>query len=233
MGAERGCLGEQPVYANAVGSRRAAWRIIARVEQRDAQQATYEREYAGKVEAELPEICDSILALKDKNSVSSTSAGESNELHFKTKGDYNQDLAEFVTGDAKSKVAEEVMVPVGRLHPEYVDVPYVHHIVQTVEETVEFPQVQYIGKIGDVSVVRQGHVPTIRTVQRTVKVPQVQFLDPAVDVPVVMQRQAPQERTRERIVEETGVPVPRVMEETIKVGELSPGRQQANFHAGW
>ena len=88
--------------ARAVGSR-CAWRIVARVEQKDAQQATHEREYAEKVEAELPEIYDSILALMDKNFVSSTSAGGSNELYLKMKGDYYQDLARSVTGDAKEQ----------------------------------------------------------------------------------------------------------------------------------
>ena len=56
---------------------------------------------------------------------------------------------------------------------------------------------QYIGKINDVSVVRQGQVPTMRIVQRTVEVPQVQFHDRVADVPVSMERQAPQERPAE------------------------------------
>ena len=42
-------VAEHGVDARVVGSRRSAWRIIARVEQKDAQQATHEREYAGKV----------------------------------------------------------------------------------------------------------------------------------------------------------------------------------------
>ena len=150
---------------------------LSPVEQKDAQQASYEREYAGKVEVELPEICDSILALKDKNSVSSTSAGESNELYIKTKGDCYQDLAKSVTGDAKSKVAEEVMVPVARPYAEYLDVPCASPIVQTAQKTVEVPQVQHIDEIVDVPIVAQRHVPTIQTVQKTVDVPQVRFLD--------------------------------------------------------
>ena len=83
---------------------------------------------------------------------------------------------------------------------------------------------QYIDLIVELPVVMQCQIPTIRTVQRTVEMPQVEFLDPAVDVPVVVQRQAPQERIRERIVEEIGVPVPRVMEETIEVETLKSQR---------
>ena len=99
-------MGGQPGDRNAVGSRRAGWRIIARVEQKDAQQATYARAYARKVEAELPEICHGILALKEKNSVSLASAGESKELYFKTKDECYQYLAECCTGDARSEAAE-------------------------------------------------------------------------------------------------------------------------------
>ena len=42
-------VAERGVDAHAVDSRRAAWRIIARVEQKDAQQATYEREYVWRM----------------------------------------------------------------------------------------------------------------------------------------------------------------------------------------
>ena len=162
-------VAERSVDAHAVGSRRAAWRIIARVEQKDAQQATHEREYAGKVEAELPEICDSILALKDKNFVSSTTAGVSNKLYFKTKGDYYQDLAKSVTGDAKSKVAE-------RPYPEYLDVQYVNPIVQTMEKTVDVPQMQYIGRIDDVSVVMQCQIPPFKLCRKRWKCHKFNFM---------------------------------------------------------
>merc|ERR1712227_751951 len=94
-------------YKNAVGSRRAAWRIITSVEQKEKtkgneQQASYAREYVAKVEAELQKICDGILALMDKNLIPSASTGESKVFYYKMKGDYRY-LAEFATGDAKSK----------------------------------------------------------------------------------------------------------------------------------
>merc|ERR1711976_600970 len=52
-------------YKNAVGSRRAAWRIITSIEQKEKtkgndQQAGYAKEYCAKVEAELQKICDTI-----------------------------------------------------------------------------------------------------------------------------------------------------------------------------
>ena len=189
-------------HKNAVGSRRAAWRITARVE------------------TELPEICDSNLALKDKNSVSSTCAGESSELHFKTKDDYYQDFTEFGTDDAKSRVAEEVMVPVARPYPEYLDVPCTNSIVQTAQKTVEVPQVQYTGKTVDVPVGWPGQVPTIQPVQKTMEMPQVQFLDRELNAPVSTQRQERvQNDAMERIVD---LLAPQIRKETGEVTQLIP-----------
>merc|ERR1711893_135702 len=55
-------------YKNAVGSRRAAWRIITSVKDKEAskgneEQAKYAKEYCTKVETELQKICDTILGL--------------------------------------------------------------------------------------------------------------------------------------------------------------------------
>ena len=78
-------------YKNAVGSRRAAWRIITSVEQKEKtkgneQQASLAREYVVKVEAELQKICDRVLALMDKHLIPASSAGESKVFYFKMKG---------------------------------------------------------------------------------------------------------------------------------------------------
>ena len=158
----------------------------------------------------------------EKNLIPSARAEESKMPYYNMKGGDYRHLAELATRGAKSKAAEDARVAYAE--------------AMKVLKNIEVPQVQYVGKIGDVSVVRQGQVLTIRTVQKTVEVPQDQFLDPEVDVPVVVQRQVPvprtmkeimkvsqllpQEQILERVVEETGVPVPRVMEETIEVKKL-------------
>merc|ERR1712207_100565 len=59
-------------YKNAVGSRRAAWRIITSVEQKEKTKgnedhAKYAEEYCAKVEGELSKICETILKLLDEN----------------------------------------------------------------------------------------------------------------------------------------------------------------------
>mmetsp|Transcript_56912 Transcript_56912/g.104034 ORF Transcript_56912/g.104034 Transcript_56912/m.104034 type:complete len:242 (+) Transcript_56912:108-833(+) len=98
-------------YKNAVGSRRAAWRIITSVEQKEKTKgnednAKYAKEYLGKVEAELQKICDTILSLLDNNLISKATSGESKVFYQKMKADYYRYIAEFTDGDKKSQAAE-------------------------------------------------------------------------------------------------------------------------------
>merc|ERR1712194_828256 len=98
-------------YKNAVGSRRAAWRIITSVEQKEKtkgneEQAKHAKEYCGKVEAELQKICDTILGLLDANLIPKSGNGESKVFYQKMKADYYRYIAEFRDGDAKTKAAE-------------------------------------------------------------------------------------------------------------------------------
>merc|ERR1740121_1629194 len=69
-------------YKNAVGSRRAAWRIITSVEQKEKtkgneENAKWAKEYCSKVEAELQKICDTILGLLDGDLIGKAGNGES------------------------------------------------------------------------------------------------------------------------------------------------------------
>jgi 14-3-3 protein epsilon len=98
-------------YKNAVGSRRAAWRIITSVEQKEKskgneENAKFAKEYCSKVEAELSKICDTILGLLDGNLIDKASTGESKVFYQKMKADYYRYIAEFSDGDKKSKAAE-------------------------------------------------------------------------------------------------------------------------------
>merc|ERR1711994_825204 len=90
------------------GSRRAAWRIITSVEQKEKtkgneEQAKYANEYCKKVEAELQKICDTILGLLDSNLINKASSGESKVFYQKMKASENARLAY----EEASKVAEK------------------------------------------------------------------------------------------------------------------------------
>jgi len=98
-------------YKNAVGSRRAAWRIITSVEQKEITKgnqynAKWAKEYCTKVEGELQKICDTILGLLDGSLISQAGTGESKVFYQKMKADYYRYIAEFTEGEAKSKAAE-------------------------------------------------------------------------------------------------------------------------------
>merc|ERR1712087_838079 len=98
-------------YKNAVGGRRAAWRIISSVEQKEksknnVENAKYALEYRGKVEQELQKICGTILGLLDKNLIEKASSGESKVFYQKMKADYYRYIAEFTEGAEKDKAAE-------------------------------------------------------------------------------------------------------------------------------
>merc|ERR1712176_1274741 len=95
-------------YKNAVGSRRAAWRIITSVEQKEKtkgneENAKFAKEYCGKVEAELDKICNTNLVPK-------CSQDESKVFYLKMKADYYRYIAEFTEGDKKTKAAESARV---------------------------------------------------------------------------------------------------------------------------
>merc|ERR1719273_650913 len=99
-------------YKNAVGSRRAAWRIISSVMEKEkskqnTEQAAYAQEYCKKVEAELQKICDRILALLSGNLIDKASSGESKVFYQKMKADYYRYIAEFKDGGEKTAAAEE------------------------------------------------------------------------------------------------------------------------------
>ena len=77
-------------YKNTVGSRRAAWRIISSVEQKEKSkgnetQAGYAKEYRVKVENELQKICDTILKLLDQGLIPKAAQAESKVFYQKMK----------------------------------------------------------------------------------------------------------------------------------------------------
>jgi len=98
-------------YKNAVGSRRAAWRIITSVQEKEthkgnADNAGYAKEFCTKVEAELQKICDNILTLLDQKLIGKASTGESKVFYQKMKADYFRYIAEFTVEEQRSKAAE-------------------------------------------------------------------------------------------------------------------------------
>jgi len=98
-------------YKNAVGSRRAAWRIITSVEQKEKskgnnENAKWAKEFCGKVEEELQKICDDILSLLGDTLITNAASEEGKVFYQKMKADYHRYIAEFAEGTKKADAAE-------------------------------------------------------------------------------------------------------------------------------
>ncbi|KAL9274345.1 14-3-3-like protein [Drosera capensis] len=102
-------------YKNVIGQRRASWRIISSIEQKEESHGNEEhvaiiKEYRAKIEIELSKICEGILELLDSHLVPSATAGESKVFYLKMKGDYHRYLAEFKTGAERKEAAESTLL---------------------------------------------------------------------------------------------------------------------------
>ncbi|CAL9040904.1 unnamed protein product, partial [Musa banksii] len=99
-------------YKNVVGARRASWRILSSIEQKEESRGNEHhvkniKEYRQKVELELSNICTDIVTLIDEHLIPSSSAGESSVFYYKMKADYYRYLAEFKAGNERKEVAEQ------------------------------------------------------------------------------------------------------------------------------
>ncbi|RRT65840.1 hypothetical protein B296_00028227 [Ensete ventricosum] len=75
-------------YKNVVGSRRASWRILSSIEQKEESRGNEHhvkniKEYLQKVELELANICTDIITLIDEHLIPSSTAGESSVFYYK------------------------------------------------------------------------------------------------------------------------------------------------------
>lgn len=95
-------------YKNAVGSRRASWRIISSVESKEKTKgnehnAAEAAKYRGQIEKELNTICEEIISLLatsligplETNEAGSSDGAESLVFYLKMKGDYHRYMAEY------------------------------------------------------------------------------------------------------------------------------------------
>ncbi|CAA2955072.1 14-3-3 protein 9-like isoform X1 [Olea europaea var. sylvestris] len=99
-------------YKNVIGARRASWRILSSIEQKEESRgnelnAKRIKEYRQKVESELTNICSDIMTVIDEHLIPSCTAGESTVFYYKMKGDYYRYLAEFKAGNERKEVADQ------------------------------------------------------------------------------------------------------------------------------
>ena len=96
-------------YKNVIGAKRASWRTISSIEQKEENKGNDShdskiKQYRDKVEKELKDVCSDILEVLDKHLIPAASTSESKVFYYKMKGDYYRYLAEFATGDDRKKL---------------------------------------------------------------------------------------------------------------------------------
>ncbi|XWS75553.1 hypothetical protein CRYUN_Cryun01aG0100100 [Craigia yunnanensis] len=101
-------------YKNVIGARRASWRIVYSIEQKEEGRGNADHvfvicQYRTKIEVDLSEICTGILKLIDEKLVPTAGNGDSNVFYLKMKGDYHRYLAEFKTGDDRKAATENTL----------------------------------------------------------------------------------------------------------------------------
>ena len=99
-------------YKNVIGARRASWRIVSSIEQKEESkgnetQVSMIKVYREKIESELAQICEDILQVLDTHLIPSAASGESKVFYHKMKGDYHRYLAEFATGEKRKDSADK------------------------------------------------------------------------------------------------------------------------------
>ncbi|GMM46392.1 14-3-3 family protein [Pichia kluyveri] len=98
-------------YKNVIGARRASWRIVSSIEQKEEQkgnesQVKLIRDYRSKIELELTNICDDILNVLNNHLIPTAQSGESKVFYYKMKGDYHRYLAEFAISEKRKDAAD-------------------------------------------------------------------------------------------------------------------------------
>jgi len=96
-------------YKNVIGARRASWRIVSSVEQKEAategksSKLKMMKEYRQQIEKELKEICEDILKLLEMHLIPSTQEADAKVFYYKMQGDYHRYVAEFTKDEQDHK----------------------------------------------------------------------------------------------------------------------------------
>ena len=75
-------------YKNVVGTRRASWRIISSIEQKEESKGSDKhvgtiRDYRSKIELELEKVCQDVLDVLDESLIPQAQSGESKVFYHK------------------------------------------------------------------------------------------------------------------------------------------------------
>ncbi|KAI8865859.1 14-3-3 protein [Ramicandelaber brevisporus] len=101
-------------YKNVIGARRASWRVVTALEEREAQLGSHDElraaclaQIRASTEKELREVAEDVLKLLDEKLIPSATQADSKTFFYKMKGDYHRYLAEVVVSGNTPASTEE------------------------------------------------------------------------------------------------------------------------------
>lgn len=100
-------------YKNVVGSRRAAWRVLNSIEQKESKKEKGKenvekvRQYKSQIEEELLTLCREILSLLKEHLIPNTTEPEAKVFYYKMEGDYYRYISEFARSAEKEEAANK------------------------------------------------------------------------------------------------------------------------------
>lgn len=101
-------------YKNIAGARRASWRVLNAIEEKETAKGNQNhlaaiKDLRQKVEKELTDICNDVLSLVDKHLVPAATSAESKVFFYKLKGDYHRYVAEYEAASHRKEAAEHAL----------------------------------------------------------------------------------------------------------------------------
>jgi len=102
-------------FKNVAGAKRAEWRIISSIEQKEKSKTGCEEmtkkihfveKYIAKIHRELSDICNDVLCMIDCHLIKFAKSSESLVFYYKMKGDYNRYLAEISPCTERAKYSD-------------------------------------------------------------------------------------------------------------------------------
>ena len=98
-------------YKNSVGSRRAAWRTISAIQNKEEYKGSKHLElikwYRKTIENELHDLCQSCLNLLKDTLIRKAEQPEAIVFYKKMRGDYYRYLCEFTSGEVRKQVIQD------------------------------------------------------------------------------------------------------------------------------
>ena len=101
-------------FKNVVGSRRAAWRVLSSIEQKEDKKGNTAnvdkvKQYKSSIETELKKQCNDILTLLDNHLTPSCKSHEAKVFYLKMKGDYYRYISEFSHGGERNSASDRAL----------------------------------------------------------------------------------------------------------------------------